>query len=235
MNKTIIYTVITGNYDTIKQPLVLTPGADYFLFTNNPYIIEAGVWKVVHIPSLNIGSRSEKENNILLSRRVKMLAHEYLPQGYDVSVYVDADMLLKESLSELLDTIADNRLMAACRHSYCASVKEEIDDLLDKCMVDALQIENQWQRYVEWGFKDNVGISENGLLIRRHNEPSVIELMELWWEEYQQGCLRDQVSLMPCIYRTGFMPYFQFIEMDIRKNNMLKVLRHKEYGQGDKE
>lgn len=39
--------------------------------------------------------------------------------------------------------------MAACRHSYCASVKEEIDDLLDKCMVDATQIENQWQRYVE--------------------------------------------------------------------------------------
>ena len=140
MNKTIIYTVITGNYDTIKQPLVLTPGADYFLFTNNPHIKEAGVWRLVHIPSLNIGSRSEKENNILLSRRVKMLAHEYLQQGYDVSVYVDADMLLKKSFSELLDTMADSRLMAACRHSCCASVKEEIDDLLDKCMVDALQI-----------------------------------------------------------------------------------------------
>lgn len=228
MNKTAIYTVITGNYDTIKQPLVLTPGADYFMFTNNPTIQDAGVWKVVHIPSLNIVSKTEKENNILLSRRVKMLAHEYLPQGYDVSVYVDADMLLKESLSELLDTMAGNRLMAACRHSYCASVKEEIDDLLDKCMVDALQIENQWQRYVEWGFKDDLGISENGLLIRRHHDARVIQLMELWWEEYQHGCLRDQVSLMPCLHRTGFMPYFQFIEMDIRKNNMLKVLRHKE-------
>ena len=98
---------------------MLTPGADYFLFTNNLAIKDVGVWKVVHIPSLNIGSRSEKENNILLSRKVKMLAHEYLPQGYDVSVYVDADMLLKESFSELLDTMADNRLMAACRHSYC--------------------------------------------------------------------------------------------------------------------
>ena len=226
---TAIYTVITGNYDTIKQPLVLTPGADYFLFTNNLTIKDAGVWKVVHIPSLNIVGRSEKENNILLSRRVKMLAHEYLPQGYDVSVYVDADMLLKESLSELLDTMADNRLMAACRHSYCASVKEEIDDLLDKCMVDVKQIENQWQRYVEWDFKDDLGISENGLLIRRHHDARVIKLMEFWWEEYQYGCLRDQVSLMPCMHRLGFMPYFQFIEMDIRKNNMLKVFRHKEY------
>ena len=227
---TAIYTVITGNYDTIKQPQVLTPGADYFLFTNNPHIKEAGVWKVVHIPLLNIRSRSENENNILLSRRVKMLTHAYLPQGYDVSVYVDADMLLKESLKELLDTMVNNRLMAACRHSYCASVKEEIDDLLDKCMVDALQIENQWQRYVEWGFEDDLGISENGLLIRRHHDARVIELMELWWEEYQNGCLRDQVSLMPCIHRLGFMPHFQFIEENIRQNAYVDVMRHKEIG-----
>lgn len=116
--------------------------------------------------------------------------------------------------------------MAACRHSYCASVKEEIDDLLDKCMVDATQIENQWQRYVEWGFKDDLGISENGLLIRRHKDARVTQLMELWWKEYQNGCLRDQVTLMPCLYRTGFMSYFQFIEMDIRNNNFVEVMRH---------
>lgn len=223
---TAIYAVITGNYDAIKQPLVLTPGADYFLFTNHPHIKEAGVWKVVHIPSLNIVGRSEKENNILLSRRVKMLAHEYLPQGYDVSVYVDADMLLKESLSELLDTMADSRLMAACRHSYCASVRQEINDLINKGIVDTHQVEQQWQRYVDWGFKDDIGISENGLLIRQHNEPSVIELMELWWKEYQQGCLRDQVSLMPCMHKFGFMPYFQFIEENIRQNKYVDVMKH---------
>lgn len=230
MNKTIIYTVITDNYDSIKQPLVVEEWVEYILFTNNCEIREAGVWKVVHIQSLNIVDRSEKENNILLSRRVKMLAHEYLPRGYDVSVYVDADMLLKESFSELLDTMADSRLMAACRHSYCASVKEEIDDLLEKCMVDALQIENQWQRYVEWGFEDDLGISENGLLIRRHHDARVIQLMELWWEEYQHGCLRDQVSLMPCMHRIGFMPYFQFIEENIRQNAYVDVMVHKEIG-----
>ena len=38
-----IYTVITGNYDTVKQPQVITPGADYFLFTNNQGIEVSGV------------------------------------------------------------------------------------------------------------------------------------------------------------------------------------------------
>ena len=221
-----IYTVITGNYDTIKQPLELTPGADYFLFTNNPHIQDAGVWKVVQIPSEVWQGRIERENNILLSRKVKMLPHVYLPQGYDLSIYIDADMLIKRPLTELLDALNKETLFAACRHSYCASVKEEIDDLLDKCMVDALQIENQWQRYVEWGFKDDLGISENGLLIRRHHDARVIQLMELWWEEYQHGCLRDQVSLMPCMIRLGFMPYFQFIEQNIRQNQWLDVMAH---------
>ena len=223
---TAIYAVITGNYDTIKQPLVLTPGADYFLFTNNPHIKEAGVWKVVHIPSLNIVGRSEKENNILLSRRVKMLAHEYLPERYEWSLYIDADMLIKGDLNELLEILNKETLMAACRHSYCASIREEINDLINKGMLDAKQVEAQWKQYVEWGFKDDLGISENGILIRKHNNARVIELMELWWNEYQQGCLRDQVSLMPCMHKFGFMPSFQYIEENIRQNKYVDVMRH---------
>ena len=221
-----IYTVITGNYDTIKQPLVLTPGADYFLFTNNLTIKDAGVWKVVHIQSLNIGSRTERENNILLSRKVKMLPHEYLLEGYEWSLYIDADMLIKKPLTELLDSLKGQTLMAACRHSYCASIREEINDLINKGMVDDKQVEAQWKQYVEWGFMDDLGISENGILIRKHNNVRVKELMELWWKEYQQGCLRDQVSLMPCMHKFGFMAYFQFIEENIRQNKYVDVMKH---------
>lgn len=226
MNKIIIYTVITGNYDTIKQPLVVEEGIEYILFTNNPNIHDAGVWKVVQIPSEQWQGRTERENNILLSRKVKMLPHKYLPEGAEWSIYIDADMLIKEPLMRLLKDLREDTLFAACRHSYCKSVSEEINDLRTKGMVNAERIENQWQRYVEWGFEDNLGISENGLLIRRHHDARVTQLMELWCEEYQKGCLRDQVSLMPCIYRTGFMPYFQFIEMDIRNNNFVEVMKH---------
>lgn len=223
---TIIYTVITGNYDSIKQPMELTPGVEYYLFTNNPEIKDAGVWKVVQIPSEQWQGRTERENNILLSRKVKMLPHKYLPEGAEWSIYIDADMLIKGPLTQLLKDLHDT-LFAACRHSYCLSVNEEINDLKAKGMINAARIENQCQRYIEWGFEDDLGISENGLLIRRHNDARVVQLMELWWEEYQNGCLRDQVSLMPCLYRTGFMSYFQFIEMDIRNNNFVEVMRHK--------
>ena len=223
---TIIYTVITGNYDSIKQLLVVEEGVEYVLFTNNSEIKDAGVWKVVQIPSEQWQGRTERENNILLSRKVKMLPHKYLPKECELSIYVDADMLIKEPLMQLLKNLNEDTLFAACRHGYCGSVREEIEDLVAKGMVDATQIENQWQRYVEWGFKDNLGISENGLLIRRHNDARVAQLMELWWEEYQNGCLRDQVSLMPCMYKANFVPYFQFIEQNIRANEYLDLLKH---------
>lgn len=240
MSNLAIYTVITGDYDTIKQPQVITPGAEYFLFTNNHCGEEAGVWKIVHLDepeltaawsgSMNrndaIVSDNKRINNILLSRKVKMLAHKYLPEGYDMSIYLDADMMIKANLSKLFELLNVNVLMAAFRHGSCFSVREEINDLIERGVVEQAVVENQWQRYYEWGFKDDLGITENGILIRRHNHPKVVELMELWWQEYLQGCLRDQVSLMPCIYKCGFMPHLKFIEGDVRHNEWGEVMRH---------
>lgn len=226
MNKTLIYTVITGNYDPIKQPLVVEEGVEYVLFTNNSEIIDAGVWKVVQIPSEEWPGRTARENNILQSRKVKMLPHEYLPEVAGWSIYIDADMVIKRPLTELLSKLQPETLFAACRHSYCKNVQEEIADLLAKNMVQPEQVKEQWNKYSEWGFRDDLGISENGLLIRRHNDRRVQKLMEFWWSEYQQGCLRDQVSLMPCIYKSNFMPYFQFIDINISANEYLEVLKH---------
>ena len=222
----IIYTVITGSYDSIKQPRVIETGVEYILFTNNREIREAGVWKVVQIPSEEWTGRTARENNILLSRKVKMLPHKYLPEGAEWSLYIDADMVIKRPLTELLNNLHSKTLFAAFRHSYCKSVQDEIADLLAKNMVQPEQVKEQWQKYKEWGFRDDLGISENGLLIRKHNNQYIQSLMQLWWSEYQQGCLRDQVSLMPCMYRKDFMPYFKFIEKNIRANEYLEVLKH---------
>ena len=102
MNKIIIYTTITGNYDSIKQPLVVEEGVEYVLFTNNREIKDAGVWKVVQISSEQWQGMTERENNILLSRKVKMLPHVYLPVDAEWSIYIDADMLIKRPSLVLL-------------------------------------------------------------------------------------------------------------------------------------
>lgn len=241
MSHIAIYTVITGDYDTVKQPQVVMPGAEYFLFTNNIGIINScvssaegswkfskmckycgkiGVWNVILLDT-----ETEFEN-ILLSRKVKMLPHLYLDPKYDMSIYLDADMLITGDLTELTNVLTVDTTMAAFRHSSCQSVREEIDDLIRRGVVDKDMAENQWLRYVEWGFKDNLGITENGILIRRHNDPQVIRLMQLWWQEFQNGCLRDQISLMPCLYRLGFEKFIM-IDANIHNNKWVRICSHK--------
>lgn len=241
MSHIAIYTVITGDYDELHQPQVVVPGAEYFLFTNNISIINScvspaegswkfskmckycgkiGVWNVILLDT-----ETELEN-ILLSRKVKMLPHLYLDPKYDMSIYLDADMLITGDLTKLTNVLTVDTTMAAFRHSYCHSVREEIDDLIEKGVVDKDMAEKQWLRYVEWGFKDNLGITENGILIRRHNDPQVIRLMQLWWSEFQNGCLRDQISLMPCLYRLGFEKFIM-LDGNIHNNKWVMICNHK--------
>lgn len=163
---------------------------------------------------------------ILLSRKVKMLPHLYLDHKYDISIYLDADMLITGDLTKLTNVLTVDITMTAFRHSSCHSVREEIDDLIRRGVVEKDMAENQWLRYVEWGFKDNLGITENGILIRRHNDPQVIRLMQLWWSEFQNGCLRDQISLMPCLYRLGFEKFIM-IDANIHNNKWVRICSHK--------
>ena len=127
------------------------------MLTNNHDITEAGVWSVVYLDENEIDSRipelagrSASIRNIRLSRKVKMLAHKYLPEGYDMSIYIDADMMIKANLSKLFELLNDDVLMAAFRHGSCFSVREEINDLIERGVVDSAVVETQWQRYYEW-------------------------------------------------------------------------------------
>ena len=127
------------------------------MFTNNHDITEAGVWSVVYLDENEIDSRipelagrSASIRNIRLSRKVKMLAHKYLPEGYDMSIYLDADMMIKADLSKFFELLNDDVLMVAFRHDSCFSVREEINDLIERGVVDSAVVETQWQRYYEW-------------------------------------------------------------------------------------
>ena len=111
-------------------------------------------------------------------------------------------------------------------HRFSKSQQDSLLGAVERGVVKPAVVEHQWKRYHEWSFKDDLGITENGILIRRHNHPRVVELMELWWQEYLQGCLRDQVSLMPCVFKCGFMPHLRFIERNIRRNEWVEVMRH---------
>jgi hypothetical protein len=62
-------------------------------------------------------------------------------------------------------------------------------------------IRPQLDRYKAEGFPANYGLLQSNILIRKHNEPDCIRLMEAWSEEVMNGSHRDQLSFNYCCWK----------------------------------
>ena len=66
----------------------------------------------------------------------------------------------------------------------------------------AEHINPQIQRYREEGFPERYGLTQNNIIVRKHNTKECIDLMERWWKEVVNGSYRDQLSLMYVLWKS---------------------------------
>ena len=113
-----VYTCITGNYDVLRD-IRREPGFDYVCFTNNR-LLRSSSWDVVYI--------DEPLDNRVLQRKVKILGYQYL-SDYDLLIYVDANISLRNGLQAFLDRECDLERydMVSFRHRYRDCIYEEIN------------------------------------------------------------------------------------------------------------
>lgn len=199
MNRNVIYTVITGGYDTLKsQPKV--DGFDYICFTDD-INLKSDCWKIVPLPEDVDGLSDAKKN-----RKVKILAHRYLPE-YNFSIYIDANIDVK-SEKELLSFIKQNctedkGYFFAGQHPYNRDcIYDEAIALIGLKKDKQETIEKQVDEYRKEGFPKHFGLTQNGILFRYHNNEDCKELMECWWNEVKQKSHRDQLSLFYAKWKT---------------------------------
>ena len=193
--KIAVYTVIVDEYDELKDHLVWTPNVDHVLFTNTPGKHGSTESKYIVRP-LKRELDATRD-----SRRPKILPHEYL-QDYDVSLYLDATRLIVGDLWKLLS--------AAHWHPYSVfgssrkGVREELD-LCVKRNKDVPEImRTQVYRYFTEGFPQDREVSSGVILLRRHNNPDVIRVMNQWWNEVSTGSRRDQLSIDYAMWKQNF-------------------------------
>ena len=187
----IIYTVITNNYDTLKEPKVVTPGWRYICFSDRP--IQSKVWEVRLI-----------ENTPGIDRRIKIKGHDYFK--HKVVIYVDGSFVIKGNLNVFISRISTNFSLLVNNRISCTYAEAEL--LLRRNMINPERWEMQKEKYQREGFPVNWGQGRNGLLIRNLSDPKVQEINERWWDEYQNGAQRDQLSLMYCFWKAGTRPMF---------------------------
>lgn len=181
--KRCVYTVLTGHYDELRDPLVVSPGFDYICFTDNVNLTSR-VWKIRLMMPEKIPVRQQ--------RKIKILAHDYLP-GYDLTVYVDANMELKTDLNLFLDKYFKGGLLCSTHPSRdcvyeegkaCIRLNKDEPDVIQKLLVT----------YQNKAIPEHGGLYETGFMVRDRSK-GVVSLCEFWHELLSMTTHRDQLTL----------------------------------------
>ncbi len=203
--KIAVYTCITGGYDDLIQPLVEDSRCDYYLLgLNKPE--NMGVYKWVDITAkIPDDIRGDYHR---INRYCKIHPHIFFPQ-YDYSIYVDGNIQMHTIISHLIGKVGKVGIASygiggvadIYEHAvslWCRNGRGELDG--------RIRIQNQMKRYSKEGFPRFFGLTENGILVREHNNEDCIRIMDTWWDEVLNYSRRDQLSFMYAIWKNGFIP-----------------------------
>ena len=179
--KKVIYTCITNNYDTLKDPTVITKGWEYICFSD--VYIESKTWKVILL-----GNTS----NMNLEQRKKKIYNKFILDDYDLSIWVDGSITINCDLDNFcfMNHNSDFSLM---KHPSRDCTYSEASACIMLGKDNVKTIHNQIGRYRLEGLPYHNGMVATGVMIRTHTK-EVKEFCSRWYNEVLNGSIRDQLS-----------------------------------------
>lgn len=222
--RTVIYTCIIGGYDELLQPHVIEPGFDFVCFVGKgeKTADKVGVWR---IRELDCGITEPA----LISRYPKMHPHKLLPE-YDASLWIDGNI---EMLDGTLYRAVRIKESAGVKYSGVAhpsriDVFQEARMCYNMHYISAFRLLRVWVWQYMRGMRRGTGLMENNIIYRRHNDPDIIALDDMWWDCLLRISRRDQLSLMPCLNKCGIPRDYLLPRLQNSRNHPgLRYLRHK--------
>ena len=227
-NKKVVYTCITGDYDTLK-PITNKDGWDYICFTDKD--ITSDSWQIKPLP-IEVSFL----NDIKKQRYIKINPHLFL-QEYDLSIWIDGNVFQYDDIDTFLSNIQidDNIPILFKTHPIRNCIYQELDVCAKRGKETKENTDILQQFYKNEKFPEHYGLFETNIIVRKHNNPKCIKLMEKWTIELLKGSHRDQLSLTYCIWKlnckdciTEFTPdlfnsYFQ-LEKHNKTQERTKIL-----------
>ncbi len=199
-----VYTCIIGDYDDLRQPLVQDLRCDYYILSfEKPK--KLGVYQWIDI-SDKVPANLKDFTRV--NRFCKMHPTMFFPQ-YEYSIYVDGSIQIQTKVAHLIKRTGKIGI-ASYGATYAKDSYEHASALCVKKgygeKMGVERIKEQYQRYVKEGFPYQFGFTENGVMVREHNNKACIQVMETWWEEVLNNSRRDQLSFMYSVWKNGFIP-----------------------------
>jgi hypothetical protein len=191
-NKIVVYTCISGNYDSLKEIISSENDIDYICFTDQK--IESSTWDIRKIPEYLFSLEQAKR-----ARCIKILPH-ILFKEYEISVWVDGSIQIKGDVKEF---IKENlkEYFAISKHPDRICTYDEAE-AIKKLHKDSHEIvDKQIEEYRRDSYPRNNGLVQSGIIIRKHNRNESIEICENWWNELKSKSKRDQLSFNYSIWK----------------------------------
>lgn len=197
-NKKVIYTCITGGYDSIPVHGYVASDWDYILFTDNSKLISLGRFAHWTVKPLQFN----KLTNVKNARWHKVNAHKLFPD-YNCSLWIDAQIIVNNNnLINLCDDLfSRNVLCATPAHPVRKCIYDEAV-VIKEHNIDFANIVNSEVRYLRaHRYPANQGLSETNIVFRQHNK--IKSALRLWWRMIKKFSKRDQLSFNYAIWKTN--------------------------------
>ena len=181
----ICYTVITNNWDTLKEP-VISEGWEYICFTDDPEL-RSDVW------DMRVTDRPQRE--------VKIKGYKYF--GNEPALYIDGSIKIIGDLNRFTGAI--RRDWSAWKHPLRDCIFDEAEAVITGKDRDRAEVMTQMERYES--IPRNWGLWQTGVMYGDFRIEWVRKLSRLWYHEVANGIDRDQLSLSYCAWAMGKKPH----------------------------
>ena len=179
-----VYTCMIGGFDKIPKKIDSPDEYDFFYITNQKNIII----KSSNVIYTSFFHRSERRTN----RFFKILPH-LIFESYSSSIYVDANLILKEKSNILFHKLSDKVNFITFDHNKRKCLYEEVNECILWSKDSKHKLLAQKKTYRKKNMPVNYGLFLGSVLIRNHNE--IINFSKFWWNQYEKFSARDQISL----------------------------------------
>ena len=218
-----VYTIITGAYDELNDPLYVDPELDYYFFTDEPDNYRSGIWKIKKLDF------TVKNDNTRTQRYAKMHPFEILPD-YDYTIYVDGKFTIIGDLKEYISVFSRGSGMLCFPHPERKTLKEEVEAIkvlrygLDQKARN--EFDDQVDVYLTEGYADSEPLIDSGCIIRSNHDKALNNVMEDWWNEVMTRTARDQLSFGYACWKNGYK--YDISALSIYDNKYLDYCDHNE-------
>lgn len=194
-NRFVVYTVITGGFDSVRQPEVIDPCFDYILFTDSVTSSKLGVWSVREI--------GYDCKDLRKKSRYPKIHPELLLSEYEASLYIDGNIVITSQYvyDRCVELAEEGVEWAGIKHQRDC-VYDEMNAIIGLGWVHDYEVLDWYQFLRSEGFPEHEGLFENNIIFRLHS-PTVGKIDDIWWWTIEKRKVkRDQFSLMYAIWKT---------------------------------